>query len=258
MGTVGDAITGCYCGGMSIKVDVSDIIKLEDHLERFRRQAIKFAMMNTVNDLAFESRREVLKHFDMIERNTWTRRNIAIERASTRNLISAIGARDKVGDNNGAPYLKTQEEGGVKTGKGEAGPHIPTTVASGEGRGVKPRMRQVRTRFRVTNAKLSGVRRKGKNRKQRNAIAIGTARRGGNRKMAILDLGSKGKGLFRIGGGKRNPKIDMLARFTTAPIVLKKRPWLWPNTDRVSSPANTLKIYKHRLNQQIDRLNLFS
>lgn len=228
-----------------MRADVKDVLRYEDELDRLGR-GVPYAIRNTVNDLAFQTRTGALDHIDehMITRNTWTKRNVQVERADLRNLTSKIGSP--------LDYMETQESGGVRVSKGKHGAPIPTTTASGEPETAKPRRRTVRRPNKLSMIKLNGVRRHGRTRKQRNAIAISHAARGHNRRFAYLDLGRR-KGIFKVMGRRTKPRIRMVHDLTRKTLVIPKEPWLSKPTSRIGTQTNTLRLYKRRLLEQLER-----
>ena len=61
----------------------------------------------------------------------------------------------------------------------------------------------------------------------------------------------KGMGLFRITGGKRKPKVNMIHDLSRKSIRIKPRPWLGPAT-RIAA-RRMPREYKRNLSEQIDK-----
>lgn len=190
---------------MRFSVDTSELAQLEASLARLSRRAIPYAARNTLNAAAFEGRREWV---DQIEktftlRNKWTTRSLRVVKArgtSMRGMQATLGSV--------APYMATQEEGGVLRRTGKHGVAIPTSVASGEGRGARPRRRMVRRPNRLPSIQLGARGLSSMSKRQRNAVAISLAQRAG-RKFVFLEL-ERRKGIFRLSGGKRRPRLDLV------------------------------------------------
>ena len=79
----------------------------------------------------------------------------------------------------------------------------------------------------MSNIQLMRQKRVGVSRKQRNLIAIKTAVKDGQ-KYIFLDL-ERSKGIFKIIGGKRNPKLKMVQDMSRRVITIKPKPWLKPS-----------------------------
>lgn len=189
---------------MEIRLDVPEVADLAKKLEEASKKAVPHAARNALNTIAFTARerwQRQLYFSDMVLRNRWTERSIQVDRARGTNVStmqSVVGST--------APYMRVQEEGGTERKEHKHGVPIPTTVASGEGRGARPRRRLVRSPHRLPKIVLQP--RIGADRRQRTAIAISQAARTG-RKHVFLEL-EKRKGIFRLRGGKRRPKVDLV------------------------------------------------
>lgn len=205
------------------KINTDDIRRLQDDLETFAERSIPFATRKTLNDSAFAARSiaqaDVSK--SMVNRNKFTLRSIQVEQARTLNISrqsSEIGST--------ADYMEDQEFGAIKSKGGKHGVQLTTSYASGEGENAQPRKRLPRKANSMTSIQLSKRRRKGAGRKQRNLVAIKDAAITG-RKFVFLDLG-KTKGIFKVIGGKRRPKIKMLHDMTRGSVAIPRNPWLKP------------------------------
>jgi len=117
------------------------------------------------------------------------------------------------------PYMLKQETGGVQRGS------VPTGVSAGEGRNTPPRKKLVRQANKLGAIALGQRYRRG-SRKQRNAVALRVAASSGN-PFVFLDLGKR-KGLFRVSGGKRINKVDMVWNTTSKSHRVDAHPTLGP------------------------------
>lgn len=181
--------------------------RLERDLQTFAKTAVPHAVRNALNTQAFEARRAWADEAkdSLTLRNTFTVRSLRVEKARGTKLETM---QSRVGSV--APYMGKQEIGGQETAGGKHGVTVPTPVASGEGRGARPRRRLVRRPHKMSRINLAGRGQKG-SRQQRNAIALSMARRAG-RKHVMLE-GRRRIGIFRISGGKRT-RIDMVWHLT--------------------------------------------
>ena len=232
------------------KIDVSDIKLLEGDLKRFASRAYPFASKNTVNTAAFTAQKISRGHIaaNMVNRNVFTKRSIQVEQTRTLNV-----QRQEAIVGSTADYMEVQEFGGIKHKKGSEGVAIATSYASGEGEGSQPRKKLPRKPNRLANIRLQRGSKRGGSRKRKNLVAIQQAAQSGS-KYVFLDLG-KTKGIFKVTGGKRRPKIKMVYSFREQSVVIPKAPWLAPSVKKTE--AHIPGIYKDSLEFQLKRLGLF-
>jgi hypothetical protein len=206
-----------------ITIDLTDLRRLEKDLEKFKERAVPYAIRNSLNTAAFEGRRLWLGEMsnELVLRNTWTKRQVKIEKASgvnVRSMAAVLGSE--------APFMDTQEFGGRRSGGGRHGMPIPTSVAAGQGMGAQPRTRLVRGANKLGAIQLT-TRGRGKgHRRQRNASAIQQALKTGS-KFVFLELESS-KGIFKISGGRRKPQIRMIWDISRRSVVVPPHPTLGP------------------------------
>jgi hypothetical protein len=208
--------------GKSITLRFNGLSRMFRDLERFRSKAIPFAMRATLNETAFAARKLWVDEIQrtLVTRNTFTTRSLHVEKATGRTVLgmkAVLGSR--------APYMGDREG----ASRSDRGP-VPTTVASGEGRSGKPRRRLVRRPNRIGSITLPDKVRQG-SRKQRTAVTIAMAARKGHRTV-FLEL-ERRKGFFRLTGGKRRPKVDMLWDTSKKSHAVKAHPTLGPALKRV-------------------------
>ena len=211
---------------------------MEAELDKYAK-AIDFAIVATLNDQAFASRtfaRQNLRD-QMTLRNKWTVGSVRVERAKLSDPEAATGAIDS--------YLYKQEFGGSEQAKGVGVP-LPTSFGSGEGDNAIPRTRLPRRANRLPNISITKLNARG-SRKRRNAIKVSHAARTG-RKFVYLDLARR-KGIFKITGGKRNPRPKMLFDLSSRSTRTPPNPWLLPATKRAF--ALTDKMYLKNIEKQI-------
>ncbi len=232
-------------------VDNRDIKKMERDLKTFASRAYPFATRKTVNDAAFQTQRiaRVDVQRDMVNRNRFTVQSIQVDQARTLQISRQEATVGSVAD-----YMEDQEFGAVKSKGGKEGVAIATSYSAGQGENAQPRTRLPRKPNKMANIQLQRRRKKGTSRKQQNLIAIKQAAETG-RKYVFLDLGRR-KGIFKVTGGKRRPKIKMVHDMTKQSVVIPKNPWLKPAFDETSRmlPA----FYADALRFQLRRRNLFT
>ena len=147
-----------------------------------------------------------------------------------------------------ADYMEDQEFGATKHD-----PSIATSYSAGQGDGARPRTRLPRKPNKMANIKLSKRRARGKSRKQRNFIAVKEAAASGN-KYIYLDLG-RTKGIFKVIGGKRKPRVKMIWSLSRKSVVIPSNPWLAPAV--AATEPKMADIYAKSLRFQLRRRNLF-
>lgn len=185
-------------------VEDREVRELEADLKTFARRALPYATRNTVNALAFQGRREWQYEIDdkLVQRNKFTRNSIRVETTRTldvRHQKAIVGSI--------APYMEDLEYGGSKTSKGREGVPVATSYSAGQ-EGARPRTRMPRLTNRMSRIQLRGRNRRIANRKQRNLITVREAADAG-RRFVYMDLGRR-RGLFRILGGRRAPRVKMV------------------------------------------------
>jgi hypothetical protein len=207
-----------------IRVDMHQIERLAKTLERDTRIGLKYAVAGALNDLAFGARRQW--RAEMAERltlrNQWTQGSVRVERARpsgpVERMQSVVGSL--------AGYVEKTEAGGIRAGSGKVGKALPTTAASGEGRGGTKRLRVVRRGLRTSAIQLISAR-TGSSPRQRNATALAIARRKRQR-FVFLEGGVSGTGIYRITPGRKDLRPTMLYNLGRKALHVKPHPTLGP------------------------------
>lgn len=230
-------------------IDDEEIKRFESDLKTFAERSFPFATKNTVNKSAFTAmkiaRNDLKKRMTL--RNRFSMQSIQVEQ--TRTLIVKRQAAI-VGST--ADYMEDQEFGTIISKKGKEGVSIATGYSAGQ-EGQQPRTRLSRRANQLTSIQLQRRRKKGVSRKQRNLVAIKAAAESGN-KYVFLDLG-RSKGIFKVIGGKRRPKIKMVHNMTKQSVVIKRNPWLLPAVNETKKKIPD--IYRDSLMFQLKRQGLF-
>ena len=231
-------------------VDNRDIKKMERDLKTLAEDAFPFATRKTVNDAAFQTQRiaRVDVKNGMVNRNRFTVQSIRVDQARTLQISRQEAVVGSIAD-----YMEDQEFGAVKSKSGKEGVAIATSYSAGQGENTQPRTRLPRKPNKMANIQLQRRRKKGTSRKQQNLVAIKQAAATG-RRYVFLDLG-RTKGIFKVTGGKRRPKIKMVHDMSRQSVVIPKNPWLKPAFDEATRmlPA----FYGDALRFQLRRRNLF-
>jgi hypothetical protein len=188
-----------------IDFDDRQFRQLTRRLRRDAPKALGYAARNALNRAAFDARKRWQREMQntFVLRNRWTLGSIRVEK--TRGLVLSR-MESRVGS--GLEYLAKQEEGGPKGGGGIHGQPIPTSVASGEGRGARPRRRVIRPRFRLSAIQLGN--RPSGSRKRRNAAAIRMAQEAGS-KYTLIES-SKGAGIVQVPRASKRKRRRKLSR----------------------------------------------
>ena len=232
------------------KIDTKDIKDLESDLKTFASRAFPFATKQTLNRSAFEAQKTIKRVIGvkMIERNKFTGRSIQVDQTRTLNVNRQAAVVGSTAD-----YMEDQEFGGITYKSGKEGVDIPTTYSAGQAMSATTRTRLPRRANTMQNIQLQKRRGKAMNRRQRNLVAIKQAAVTGF-KFVFLDLGRK-KGIFRVIGGKRRPKIRMVHDLTEQSVVIPKNPIFKPSIARTQ--ALMPGFYRDALIFQLKRNNLF-
>jgi len=240
----------------TIEFNLKRLDKFERAVAKINSRALQIAMRAGANNSAFHARREAVAIIrgNMILRSRWTETSIRVEKArSSRDPFAIMGST--------APYMVTQEFGGIKPTKGKEGVLIPTPAASGES-GL-PRRRLPASRFAMKRISLSkGGTRKAKNAAQELVFRVQDAVKN-NQRFTYLDFGpGRPKGIYRIVKGARNfkrgwprgAKAQKLYDMSRQSVVIPPNPWLRPAVDRTLRVAP--RLYMQALIYQLRRAGL--
>lgn len=219
-------------GRMRMTVDVRGVDRMQRELEHMSKRSVPFAARDTVNGLAFETRRvwglEMQRALTL--RNRYTQSRAIVEKATTLRIDAMQARLGHVED-----YVRRLEEGEGERASGSARA-IPTEHAAGQAKGTlgAGRKRLVRKPNYVAALGKMPRPRAGYGRKARNAAAVRAAQASPT-KVALLDLGKR-KGLYRVTGkGKRarirklydlskrstpRPKLNLLSKALTKAYAL--------------------------------------
>lgn len=231
-------------------VNSEGIKGLEEDLKAFKLKALPFATKNTVNAAAFAAQKtaRVIVKNRMIQRNKFTVRSIQVDQARTLSIPRQAAVVGSTAD-----YMEDQEFGGTKTKGGKKGVSIATSYSAGQSDSSRPRRKLPRKPNKLENIRLRHRRSKGKNRRQKNLIAVKQAAASGN-KYVYLDL-KRTKGIFRVLGGKRRPRVKMVHNLSKQSVDIPANPWLVPAV--IATERKIPKIYKESLEFQLKRHGLF-
>ena len=232
------------------KINDDQILRYEDDLKKFRFKAFPFATKSTVNGAAFKAREFAQENIrnQMVQRNRFTVSSVRVEQSKTLNIKRQAAIIGSIVD-----YMADQEFGVTKTQSGKEGVPIATSYAAGQAQNAQPRTRLPRKPNKMASIQLKKRLKKGSSRKQRNFAAIRGAAQSGS-KFVFLDLG-RTRGIFRVLGGKRKPRIKMVWSMSKRSVIIPKNPWLAPAVRRTEPEIP--RIYSDALRFQLKRHNLF-
>ena len=238
-----------------IQFDDRNLKRYARTLARDTKHGLPFAVRNSLNRIAFDARKawQGTIRDTFILRNQWTERSIQVDKVRGGNSNIA-GMQSVVGSRN--PYMATQESGGVLSGKGKHGKGIPTSAASGEGKGKVPRRRQVRGKYKLGNIKIGRRPSKGfKSTRQEIAANVRMAAKAGSR-YVFLDVESKGTGIYELTGGKRRPKMKRLYNLEHPSVKIKPEPTMHRTMTRMNHRFT--RVARAEFLKQIKRARLFA
>lgn len=233
-----------------IKFDIEQIKQFESDLKTFAERAYPFATKETVNTSAFKARERI--HAGMRKnltlRNKFTVNSVQVVPTRTLNVRAQEATVGSI-----ASYMEDQEFGATKTKTGKVGVSIPTTTASGEGRGARPRRRVVRGANRLSKIRLkhSGI--KGMTKGQKIITKIKQTAESGNR-YTYLDF-DRHPGIYKITGGKKKSKIHLIHDMSKKSIRIPRTPIFAPAT--IATQKQMPLIYERALIFQLKRQGLF-
>jgi hypothetical protein len=232
-----------------ISVDDKQLKQYERDLKTFANRAYPYATRHTVNSAAFKARDIAQSNVrgNMVTRNKWTERSIQVGKTGTLNVQRQAAIVGSTED-----YMETQEFGGTETSSSGKGVAIATGYSAGQ-EGQQPRTRLPRRPNKMAAIQLQKRRKKGTSRKQQNFIAVREAAASG-RKFLYMDLGRR-RGIFRVLGGKRKPRIKLVHDLTRSSVAIPRNPWLSPAVKETERYIPS--IYRDALLFQLQRNKLF-
>lgn len=231
-----------------LDVDARDIDRFERDLRTFNERAFPYATRATLNSGAFDGRKAWQGELrgNMTLRNRYTERSVLVEQARTLDVERQAAVLGSTAD-----YMTDQEFGGTRRKRGKLGVPIPTSYAAGQAEGAK-RTRMPRAANRLASVRLRR-RQRGDNRGLRNMLAVREAAENGGG-FVYLDLGRR-RGIFRITGGKRRPRVRMVYDLSRADVRIPRNPTLAPAVAKAT--RRMPQHYAEALKFQLDRAKLF-
>lgn len=231
------------------KINDKEIKNFERDLKAFADRAYPFATKNTVNTAAFHAQKTARNDIKvkMVLRNRHALQSVQVDQANTLKVSRQAAVIGSTAD-----YMEDQEFGTTIVSKGKKGVSIPTGYSAGQ-EGQSPRTRLPRKPNKLVNIRLKHSRKKLKTRRARNAARLREAASSGH-KYIYLDLG-RSEGIFKVIGGKRNPRIKMIHDLSRKSVSIPRNPWLKPAVDHTA--VLIPKFYQSALIFQLKRNGLF-
>ena len=214
-----------------IKANFAEVKRLERKLRRLTEakggKSLRHITSSAMNTTAFRARRDLMDNVlpdAFVLRNKWTARGIRVQKTKASS-VGRQGARVGVlkPREGGEHYLVKQHTGGNLGPTSEHGRRVPTAASSGEGRGARPRRRDMRRVHRPGNLKFARkFKVSGLSEKQKAIVAVKLARKQ-NAKHAWLSLrGGAVEGVFDV----RSHKIKMVHRYYRKTLRVKRTQWM--------------------------------
>lgn len=229
-----------------IKIDMKDVESMERSLRVMTKHGLPIAEKNTINKAADLGKAAYVNEVEskLILRNPFTKNSIRTRKATSLfNPESAVGSIQ--------PYLERQETGGtIRPKDGASGVSIPTGEASGErGVNVSNRRKLPSGKNKIQNIR-NVIKGKGRTRKQRNIDGVRKARAAKGGQFVLIET-SKVKGIFKVTGTKKKPKIRMFYDIKHKTINTPKNPLLVPAIKSIKGKVT--KQYTRELQRQLIR-----
>jgi hypothetical protein len=243
---------------LTISLDKKPLEQLENDLDKFGKNALPYAVRNTLNTLAYEASKEAKDEVgrQFTERNKFTRNSIRFRKTFARNIDameSSIGSTQE--------YMRSQEEGFTIHKKGKHGVPIPTSAAAGQ-MGASKRTKRLQRKNWMSQINLTKRVATGRG---ATIAAVRRAVKSGKRVVFIdskNDLWGRPTGLYRIIGGRtkdrgwpRGAKLRMIYDMERTSAHTRAHHWLRPAVDKTIPKAG--EIYRDEIIKQIERQQLF-
>lgn len=232
-----------------ITIDDKQIKQYERDLRTFAERAYPYATRHTVNSAAFKAQGIARGNVrsEMVTRNKYTEQSIRVAKTGTLDVNRQAAIVGSTAD-----YMETQEFGGTKKSSGGKGVAIATSYSAGQ-EGEQPRTRLPRRANKMSAIQITKRRKGGSSKGQQNFIAVRQAAASGQ-KFLYLDLGRR-RGIFKVTGGKRSPKLKMVHDLSRTSVAIPKKPWLAPAV--AATQAYIPEIYYNALEFQLQRNKIF-
>ena len=236
----------------TVKMDQRPIEQLVNDLDRFGKQAVPYAVRDSLNTAAYKTSAEAKENIGdfFIERNTWTRRSVRYQKTFSRDINhmeSSVGSTEE--------YMAEQETGFTQTKSGKHGVAIPTAAAAGQGE-ARTRTRRLQRRNWLSQVKPPRARVRGKG---QTVLAVRAAVQSGKRVVFVdqqNDPWNRPTGFYRVIGGRKTrsgwptgAKLRMIYGADKPTVRTPPHSWLEPATERVTKQFD--EIYRDAIIRQI-------
>lgn len=229
---------------MAFRIDTRQLRRFERDLHNLNKRGLPHATRSATNTLAFNARKEWQREIADVHqlRNKHAVWSIRVEKATGTSIRRQ---RSKVGSV--ADYMGIQQTGGTLTPRGEA-KAIPVDSA----RIGKSNKRLVSRPNQAQRIKLY-ARRSGSE-SRRNADQIYKAKRKGGHRFALIEKHGR-KGIFKVKGGKRKTKLELIQDLTHRSARIAPHPTMQPAVLRTMKRRH--KVYAKALLYQLRTARTF-
>lgn len=244
-----------------LKIDMKQVIKFENQLEKLNERGLPVATREAVNTAAWQHRKGYQSRMrdEFTLRNKWTEGSVFVNQAP-RGLPTA---RQKSESGSMRRYMLDQEYGAIQRNPKGGSVPITTPAASNEAEGARPRRKVATCRNRRKNIQLNRAKVRAKSRKQQWVAAVQQAVQTGTRTFYFdHGRGRNPKGIFRVYGGSRRlkrgwpkgAKVKMLHNLSRPVNPIKPEPMVRP--EAVKQGKRIHKYYAKALAYQLRRLGM--
>jgi hypothetical protein len=229
-------------------IEFRGLDEMQRELERLSRRALPYAAREMLNGLAFAGRKiwQDEMRASLTLRNAFTERRALVDRASGSRMADMEAILGHTED-----YMRRLESGiGERARRG--GLPIPTETAAGQAKGSLPAGRKRAVKRALVIRVLGKIKRQSQSlpRRVRNARAVREAVRNGSR-LAYLELDRR-RGIYKIMGGKKRPKVRKLYDLSRRAVPLPRIPTLQRTLDKALLQAPAIGLAA--VQRQLDRL----
>lgn len=236
------------------EIDDRDVLRYENHVKGLRERSFAYAIRNTLNDAAFgtmrRSKRRIQDDFTVRDKR-YSVGGVTVRRARGLDVDRMFSATGHI-----RPEMAMQETGGVARSKDGKTKSIPSTSAAGQGikthRNKKVRKANFLSKIHTDTSRLRSKARKRTSSKKQEAFVMTLMAKREGKKFLFLDFrwtAKQGRGIFKIMGTKRRPKVRLMHSMKEKEVKVKSRPWLNPSAkdERVRIPFHFRKHVRKQI-----------
>lgn len=206
-----------------------ELRQLDRGLKDFAGKQYPIVNGMALNRSAFETRKEYIR---IVERRFTLRNKGTVKSIQFRKVqgLNPNTQESVVGST--MDYMASQEFGDTKTTRGKKGLGIPTTTASNESAGARPRKKPVSKPRRLSTIRLSKSTVKARSRSHHVFLTVRAAAAKKSGAFVYLPIQDT-KGIYRVTGKGKKAKIKMVYSLSKKSIPVEKRPSLFPAVNNI-------------------------